>query len=154
MPPNASAPDPDAITNFIVETYPDTVVANAMGGRFFSCNEANWPNFATIATGDEFDDASDLVRPGVFRLNIGITGATFRRLIDPATEPDHAALDTLLPHPVYAAQHWVAILNPSAASYETIVKPLLEEAHGIVSTREDRIRAGRRRSRSTPGSSS
>jgi len=145
MPDEPTAPDPDAITSFIVETYPDTVVAHAMGGTFFACNEQGWPNFATIATGDEFDDASDLARDGVFRLNIGVTGATFRRLLGDVTEPDYTALDTPLPHPLYAQQHWVSILNPSADSYETIVKPLLSEAHGIVSTREARIREGRER---------
>jgi hypothetical protein len=142
---STDAPDPAAIARYITETYPDTVVAVAMGGTFFSCNEQSWPNFATIATGDDFDDASDLRRDGVFRLNIGVTGRTFDRYVDPAVEPDHMALDQVLPHPVYAAQHWLAILNPSADSFETIVKPLLDEAHGIVSTREARIREGRAR---------
>jgi hypothetical protein len=39
------------------------------------------------------------------------------------------ALDRLMPHPVYATQHWVSILNPSAATFDTVVKPLLDEAH-------------------------
>jgi hypothetical protein len=149
MPTRTTSPDPAAITDFIIETYPDTIVATAMGGTFFSCNEQSWPNFATIATGDDFDDASNLARDGVFRLNIGVTGATFRRLVADITEPDYAALDTLLPHPLYAPQHWVSILNPSADSFEAIVKPLLEEAHGIVSTREARIREGRERNASS-----
>ena len=139
-------PDPAAITGYIVETWPDTIVAEAMGGTFFSCNEQSWPNFATIATGDDFDQASDLARVGVFRLNIGVTGRTFERYVDPATKPDYTALDRVIPHPLYAAQHWLAILNPSSASFETIVKPLLDEAHGIVSEREARIHEGRARS--------
>lgn len=138
-------PDAAAITRYITETYPDTVVTEAMGGTFFSCNEQSWPNFATIATGDDFDDASDLGRDGVFRLNIGVTGATFRRLVGDVAEPDYTALDTLIPHPLYAQQHWVSILNPTADTYVTIVQPLLKEAHGIVSTREAKIRAGRAR---------
>lgn len=146
-----TSPDVDAITRYIAETYPDAVVASAMGGTFFSCNDQNWPNFATIATDDDFDDASDLGRHGVFRLNIGVTGATFRRLVGDLDDPDSTALDTLIPHPVYAPQHWVSILNPSAASFEAIVKPLLDEAHGIVSTREARIREGRERGGSGSG---
>src|SRR5690242_7005688 len=145
MSAETTPPDPDAITRFIVATYPDTVVANAIGGTFFSCNEQSWPNFATIATGDDFDDASNLARDGVFRLNIGVTGATFRRLVGNVTAPDHTALDTLLPHPLYAQQHWVSILNPSAGTFQTIVQPLLDEAHRIVSQREARIRDGRAR---------
>ena len=138
-------PDAAAITRYITETYPDTIVAQAMGGTFFSCNEESWPNFATIATTDAFDDASDLDRDGVFRLNVSVTGRTFDRHVDPAVQPDYTALDRILPHPVYAAQHWLSILNPSAASFETVVKPLLDEAHGIVSSREARIREGRAR---------
>jgi len=141
----ADRPDPAMITRYIKGTYPDTVVAEAMGGTFFSCNEQSWPNFATIATGDDFDDASDLQRDGVFRLNIGVTGRTFDRYVDASVEPDYTALDQLIPHPLYAAQHWLAILNPSSGSFETIVKPLLEEAQRIVSEREGRIREGRAR---------
>ena len=122
-------PDPEAITRYIVDTYPDTVVAKAGGGTFFSCDESNWPNFATIATSDEFDASSNLGRDGVFRLNIGVSTATFARLVGEAREPDHTALDTLLPHPVYARQHWVAVLNPSAETFDGVVKDLLAEAH-------------------------
>src|SRR5690349_9927033 len=110
-------PDPIAIARYITETYPDTVVAEAMGATFFSCNEQSWPNFATIATGDDFDDTSELKRDGVFRLNIGVTGATFERYIRSSVEPDYTALDEVLPHPVYAAQHWLAILNPSEGTF-------------------------------------
>jgi hypothetical protein len=141
----SDGPDAATITRYITETYPDTIVAQAMGGTFFSCNAESWPNFATIATTDEFDDASDLDRDGVFRLNVGVTGRTFDRHVDATVQPDYAALDRILPHPVYAAQHWLSILNPSAVSFETLVKPLLDEAHGIVSSREARIREGRAR---------
>jgi len=44
-------------------------------------------------------------------------------------DPDYAALDTVVPHPVYAKQRWVAILNPSRASFDDVVKPLIAEAH-------------------------
>jgi hypothetical protein len=141
----SDGPDAATITQYITETYPDTIITHALGGTFFSCNEQSWPNFATIATTDEFDDASDLGRDDVFRLNIGVTGQTFDRHVDPTAQPDYTALDRMLPHPVYAAQHWLSILNPSASSFETIVKPLLDEAHGIVSSREARIREGRAR---------
>ena len=49
----------------------------------------------------------------MFRLNIGVGKATFERLAGSTTDPDYAALDTILPHPVYAKQRWLAILNPS-----------------------------------------
>ena len=55
--------------------------------------------------------------------------ATFERLTVGTDEPDYAALDRVIPHPVYAKQRWVAILNPSRRSFDDIVKPLVDEAH-------------------------
>ena len=123
-------PDPDAITAYIIETWPETIIARAMNATFFSLDEKHWPNFATIVTTDEHDDASNLSRPGVFRLNIGtLTKETFARLVRGTAAPDFTELDRILPHPVYAKQRWISILNPSEASFEEIVKPLLAETH-------------------------
>ena len=132
MPTNEPGPDPAEITKWITETYPETVVAEAMGATFFSLDERHWPNFATIVTTDEHDmgTPSNLSRPGVFRLNIGVGKATFERLVGGQADPDYAALDTLVPHPVYAKQRWIAILNPSRGSFDAAVKPLIDEAHG------------------------
>ena len=44
-------------------------------------------------------------------------------------EPDYATLDQLFPHPVYAKQLWISILNPSDTTFRDIVLPLLAEAH-------------------------
>jgi hypothetical protein len=55
--------------------------------------------------------------------------ATFERLTAGTTDPDYAALDRVLPHPVYARQRWVAILNPSRESFDEVVKPLIAEAY-------------------------
>jgi hypothetical protein len=128
---NGSGPDAGEITSWITTTYPETVVATALGATFFSLDEKHWPNFATIVTTDEHDVGapSNLARPGVFRLNIGVGKETFERLVGPMADPDYAALDQVLPHPVYARQRWLAILNPSRASFEDVVKPLIAEAH-------------------------
>jgi Family of unknown function (DUF6194) len=123
-------PDPDAITAYITETYPETIIARAMNATFFSLDEKHWPNFATIVTTDEHDDASNLSRDEVFRLNIGtLTKATFTRLVGGVESPDYTDLDRVLPHPVYARQRWISILNPSARSFDELVKPLIAETH-------------------------
>lgn len=85
--------------------------------------------FATLVTGDRHDTVSNLDRPGVYRLNVGVSKPTFQSLF-PAkpTEPDYAALDQILPHPVYGKMYWVCVLNPSEATFER-VKALLTEAH-------------------------
>ena len=125
-------PDPEAIKRTILETWPETDVVEALGASFFSLDaEKHWPNYATIVTTDEHDEGapSKLSRPGVFRLNIGVGKATFERLVGGQADPDYAALDTLVPHPVYAKQRWVAILNPSRGTFDAAVKPLIDEAH-------------------------
>ena len=100
--------------------------------------------FATIVTKDYggFDEASNLNRPDVFRLNIGVSRETFRALFGhpPSEEStrsadyDFAALDRLMPHPAYAPQSWVCVLNPSPDTFEA-VKPLLAEAYSRAATR-------------------
>ena len=138
-------PGPDEIADWIKATYPDTVTASAMGATFFSLDESQWPNFATLVTTDEHDagEPSKLSRPGVFRLNIATRKETFKRLVGSMENPDYAALDVILPHPVYAKGLWVSVLNPSWRTFEEQVKPLITESY-------DRLaRARARRSRST-----
>jgi hypothetical protein len=137
-----TGPDPEAITRALVERYPETVVVRALGATFFSLDETHWPNYATIVTTDEHDEGapSDLARPGSFRLNLGVGRATFERLVGAMDAPDYAAYDTLLPHPVYAKQRWVSILNPSDVTFRDVVLPLVAEAH-------DRLAATRNRRR-------
>jgi hypothetical protein len=94
--------------------------------------------FATIVTKDYagFDTLSHLNRPGVFRLNIAVGRHRFEDVIGypPAEHAEHqlqfdyTALDLLLPHPVYAVQAWVSILNPGEGTGEQ-ARSLLIEAH-------------------------
>jgi hypothetical protein len=98
--------------------------------------------FATIVAKDYkgFDESSQLDRPGVFRLNIGVSRDTFRALFGylptaASTESyDFAAFDRVMPHPAYGRQSWVCILNASAETFET-VKPLLAEAYARAAAR-------------------
>jgi hypothetical protein len=57
-------------------------------------------------------------------------------------EPDFAALDTVLPHPTYAKQLWVSILNPTPTTFDVVVKPLLGEAHDRLARVDERHRRG------------
>jgi Family of unknown function (DUF6194) len=95
--------------------------------------------FATIVTKDYdgFDTASHLDRPGVFRLNVAVGRARFEDLVGypPAEHAgrfagvDHTVIDELIPHPAYASQSWVAILNPGEAT-GALARSLLTDAHG------------------------
>ena len=125
-----SGPDVEAIVRYVQTTYPQTDTVEAMNAYFFSLDpEKHWPNYATLVTTDEHDDASDLDRAGVFRLNIGVDRETFERIAGADTDPDYRALDRLLPHPVYGQQHWISILNPSDETFRDTVIPLLALAH-------------------------
>ena len=105
--------------------------------------------FATIVTKDygEFDNVSQLDRPGVYRLNIGISRNTFRSLFghlpneedSSGTTYDYAASNVLMPHPIYAKQAYVCILTPDRDTFESI-KPLLAEAYAIVAARHAHTR--------------
>ncbi len=74
--------------------------------------------YATIVTKDYPDDAAcDLDPPGRWRLNIRVGREKFITMM--GTKPRAAALpadpsivDVFIPHPVYAAQGWVAVVNP------------------------------------------
>src|SRR5215469_5545907 len=86
--------------------------------------------FATIVTKNYggFDESSNLNRPDVFRLNIGVSRDTFRALLGygpdefsaKSAELDFAALDRLMPHPAYATQSWVCVLNPGPETFEAV----------------------------------
>ena len=141
-----TGPDPEAIARTILATWPETDVVTIPGAWFFSLDpEKHWPNFATIVTTDEHDDGapSDLSRPGVFRLNLGVSRATFARVAGSNADPDFAAFGVLLPHPVYAKQLWISVLNPTDATFHDTVLPLLTEAH-------DRLAAQRARHARVP----
>ena len=66
-----------------------------MPATFFSMPEKHWPNFATLGESpDQFDEgpiANLSGRPGrVFRLNIGVTGKTFDRVLGDAASRGRA----------------------------------------------------------------
>ena len=138
--------DSSSITQHIVGTFTHIRPVSAWGETSFFYNPGRkLPRgiyFATLKDKDgDNDRASNLQRPGVFRLNIGISKSTYRALFGPQparpaaggvveTGHDFTVLDQLLPHPVYGWMSWVSVLNPSAATFET-VKPLLAEAYDL-----------------------
>ena len=90
---------------------------------------------------DAFDEGAPSglsSRPDVFRLNIGVGKESFERLVGGMTDPDFAAFDRFVPHPVYGKQRWISIVNPSHETVRDAVMPLLSEAH-------DRLAAQRKR---------
>lgn len=141
--------DETEITNHIATSFPDVATSSSLGYTFFFVSPDQKMPFATIATQDnEYDRASNLDRPAVFRLNIGVSRQTYRSLFgaQPAapgpsgvvdTGHDFAALDQIMPHPTYAPQSWVCVLNPSEGTLPK-VQSLLAEAYEIAAKRNRR----------------
>jgi hypothetical protein len=111
------------------------------GYVFFFVGDDHLMSFVTIANADnEWDSVSNLDRDGVFRVNIGVGRETFDQLIGKSfeSEPlDYSALNTFLPHPEYAKQNFICILNPEGENVEKI-KELISEAHAIAAKRAGR----------------
>lgn len=126
------------ITQYIHDTLEPSYTQMADDNYFYFYGEDRMFPFATLVTKNDYDTASDLDRLGVFRLNMGVSKATFLSLFgekmsrddeENAKRFDFKALDTLIPNPVYGRMFWVAILNPSDETFHSVVKGLLAEAY-------------------------
>ncbi|MFJ6722842.1 DUF6194 family protein [Streptomyces sp. NPDC091259] len=84
--------------------------------------------YGTVVTKDYPDDtASDLDASGRWRVNVQVDRAAVRELTGEGPY-DFAAVDRVLPHPVYGALGWVCVVNPGERTAETVVA-LLRSAH-------------------------
>ncbi|WP_348774140.1 DUF6194 family protein [Micromonospora sp. WMMD1155] len=119
----------------------------AWGDRFFYVGPDRRQPFATIVEHDVpgFDEASELDRPGVFRLNLDLGRAEFERVFGfpPKAFEEHrgdfdfARLDTLLPHPSYARYAFGSIVMPGPQMLPEIDR-LLAIAHARATERHER----------------
>ena len=134
--------DENSIIQFCEDAFRTLQIAESNGNYFLYHGpdgvvpEKTFP-FATLVTSDAYDAFSDLNRPSVFRLNVGVARETFRTLFGEAeASHDFTALDRVMPHPVYGKMFWVCVLNPSRATFESAVRPLLEEAYITASAKQ------------------
>ncbi len=110
------------------------------GYAFFFVGDDHRLPFVSIAdTDNDFDHVSNLNRVGVFRVNIGVSKATFQNLVGESSveSVDYAQLNVFLPHPHYARQHFVCILNPSGENDE-LTRQLILEAYALAEARFQR----------------
>lgn len=153
------------VSRYITDTFEgvDVVIASDASFFFYNPDRALPPDhrfpFVTMVRSDAYDQFSNLNRPSVFRLNIGIGKQTFRSLFGPPKPPsgrdnaaesgdnsgdyDFTALDQVMPHPVYGRMYWVCVLNPSGEILETNVRPLLAEAYELAVSKYNRQAAHR-----------
>jgi Family of unknown function (DUF6194) len=134
--------DEKGITDYIMNTFAGVETMTTLGYTFFFYGPDRMLPFTTIATADnEGDRVSNLDRPGVFRLNIGVSKQTFQVLFGTGkvdvSAYDFTALDTIMPHPDYAAQSWLCVLNPGDTTFQQL-RPLLSEAYDLAIRRAAR----------------
>jgi hypothetical protein len=133
------------ITSYITSTFENAETVVNLGYTFFFYRDDHMHAFATIASnGNEYEQISKLDRPGVYRLNIGVSRETFKSLFGTkkinVSDYDFTALDTILPHPDYFSQHFLCVLSPSEATFERI-RLMLAEAYDIVMKRYNKRKA-------------
>jgi hypothetical protein len=131
-----------SVTEYIMKTFSDVETTTNFGYAFFFYKSDHLLPFATIASTDnEYESISNLNRPGVFRLNIGVSKQTFQSLFGTAkvdvSSYDFTTLDMIMPHPDYSPQSFICVLSPSEATFERI-RSLLAEAYDIAVRRFNR----------------
>jgi len=146
----------DELKRHIVAFDGVTTVDN-LGDTFFTYDpdrdlpQDRWLPFATVVTGDNYDTVSDLTRRGAYRLNIGVTKATYVRLLGaPPLDRDEQGLlkagtdwtttDVVRPHPFYANQYWLCVVNPGTRT-AALVRELLDEAYAFAVRKHTNQRA-------------
>ena len=139
--------EPKAVLDYCLSNLPGTVLVESWGekGVFYNpggrLKRGLRPYSKRKGWGKRNDRGSNLDRAGVYRVNLGLRKTTFFRLFgDLPSRPsagrtvemscDFAALNVLLPHPVYAWMGWACMLNPSEQTFEEL-KPLIGEAYQL-----------------------
>ena len=128
-----------SVIDYIMNTFPGVESTTSFGYTLFFYRSDRKLPFATLISSDyDFDRISNPDRPGVFRLNIGISKLTFQALFGVSNldleSYDFTALDVIMPHPHYAQQHFVCVLSPSEGTFEKF-SSLLAEAFEIAARR-------------------
>jgi hypothetical protein len=128
--------DETSIREYIARTFAGVDVVDAAGDSYFFYDPDHMFPFATLVTSDQHDQASNLDRPSVFRLNVGVSKQTFQSLFGSGSAHSHeggaeggydfTVLDRIMPHPVYGKMYWVCVLNPSEETFKTVQKLLVE----------------------------
>ncbi|MFD6198749.1 DUF6194 family protein [Mycobacteriaceae bacterium NPDC060252] len=125
--------DEGAVIEYIVMTFPDLQHEVVQGNWFFFRGSERQMPVITLMSNEVFDTYSDLDRPSVYRLNIGVSGDTFAKVVaggdDESSEADYTEFDRVLPHPEYGGAKWVCVVNPGEDTFGEVVRPLLTEAY-------------------------
>lgn len=134
----------DEILEYCLKELEGTVLVNSWGERGIFYNPYNKLKrgiyVLTVKEKDgENDQGSKLNRENIYRVNLGVRKATFQEMFGAVPKRprkggivdmgyDFAAINQILPHPVYAWMGWICSLNPSQKTFEAL-KPYIQEAY-------------------------
>lgn len=143
----------EAIFDYCTDAFAGLVVDKNWGERGVFYNPGNvLPKGIYVLTVKEKDGpndkASDITRRSAYRLNLGLKKESYIQLFgNPPQRPaagsiidtghDFKALNAITPHPVYGWMCWIAVVNPSIATFEKL-KPLITEAVEIATKKFDK----------------
>ena len=135
---------PEEIASHLASHFDGLVEASSWGERSFFYNpDGELPRgvyFCTIKDHDGANDkASNLNREGVFRVSTGLPRELYEERFGSLpgrpgkggvveTGDDFTAINTLMPHPVYAWMGWVQVLSPTREHFEEL-QPLFQAAY-------------------------
>ncbi|QNL51882.1 hypothetical protein H8S90_10040 [Olivibacter sp. SDN3] len=127
------------IENHISKNLHNVQKLDSFGYNLFFYGTDHVLPFISIAKSDnEYDSVSNLNRDGVFRVNIGVSKETFNKLFaNSKKEWDFTELNSFMPHPHYAAQNFICILNPLENNLIYTIN-FIEEAYAIAKNRFDK----------------
>lgn len=149
--------DATTMTRYISEAFDGIRFVEYSGDTFFSYDpdgdlpDDRWSPFATVLTDDNYDTVSNLSEPGAYRINIGLTKQAYVSRLGSAphsrdeqgilvTGFDYSVRDRVLPHPHYASQHWVCVVNPGPETTGD-VRVLLDDAYRFAARKHANQRA-------------
>ena len=95
--------------------------------------------FATVVTKDyPGEPSSGLDRPGAFRVNVGASSSEYEAAsVGAVVGVGPTTVDVVQPHPTYAAQGWLCVVDPGPGSSEAL-RTLLASAHARACARRER----------------
>ncbi|PSK91181.1 DUF6194 family protein [Taibaiella chishuiensis] len=138
-----------AIEQYITTRLPGATRLESAGYIFYFYGQEQMMPFLTLATADqEGDRDSNLDREGVYRVNIGLPKEQYQGLLPhTGAAPDYTALNVWMPHPHYAKQYYVCILNPEGDNLSRSFG-LIDAAYNLAQKRYEKKHGG---SGSIPG---
>lgn len=142
--------EPSTVHDYIMTHLDGVSPAETWGETAFFYNPgqilSRGTYFATIKPKDGANDnASHLDRPGLWRLNLGVSKGAYLELFGPPPERpgkggivagdwDFTTPNLITPHPVYGWMSWIAVINPTGETWGKCCT-LITDAHARAAKR-------------------